>query len=155
TLSRSYPALTETVPQARRALVEFAANAGAGEEFLESLQLAASEAITNVVLHAYRGDAGQVHVTAALAGEDLWVLIADDGRGLEAGSHQPGLGMGLALIAMVSDDLWVVNRSGGGTELRIRFHLGRRDAEAESEAQPRGSVASAMAPASARFSTTR
>jgi serine/threonine-protein kinase RsbW/stage II sporulation protein AB (anti-sigma F factor) len=158
TLSRSYPALAETVPQARGTVVEFARAAGAGGDLLDAVRLAVSEAVTNAVVHAYRDDGGEVHVTAAVAGNELWVLIADDGHGLEGGSHHPGLGKGLALIATVSDDLWVVNRSGGGTELRMRFRLEGADDELsddELEGQPRGLVTSAIRPASSRFSTTR
>jgi anti-sigma regulatory factor (Ser/Thr protein kinase) len=155
TLTRSFPAVTETVPRARRTLVDFARAAGGDEDLVESVRLAVSEALTNVVLHAYEEDGGEVHVTAAIAGDELWVLIGDDGHGLEVGSHQPGLGMGLALIAMVSDDFAVVNRSAGGTELRIRFRLDRPSRGTGRRAQPRGSVASARAPASSRFSTTR
>jgi anti-sigma regulatory factor (Ser/Thr protein kinase) len=147
--TRSYPAVPETVPLARRALVEFAEAAGAEESQLDSVRLAASEAVTNAVRHAYRaGEAGQVHVTAALANDELWVLIADDGHGLEKRSHSPGLGMGLALVSTVSDDFVVLKRSSGGTELRMRFRLSGRPTMSERAADhSRGSVASARTPA--------
>jgi hypothetical protein len=35
------------------------------------------------------------------------------------------LGLGLGLIARVSDDFAIVSRSSGGTEVRIRFNLER------------------------------
>lgn len=145
TFSRIYPAMPETVPRARRALVEFAIEAGADGVQVDALRLAVSEALSNAVRHAYRDDLGAVHVTAALVDDELWVEVGDDGHGLETRSDSPGLGMGLALIASMSDDFAVVRRPSGGTELRMRFRL-RADQAAASPwrlAAPRGSAASA------------
>jgi serine/threonine-protein kinase RsbW len=149
----SYPAVPSSVPLARHAVAEFAEAAGATGEELESVRLAVSEAITNVVVHAYRGGSGMVHVSAALASGELWVLVEDDGAGLHARADSPGLGVGLALIADISDGFAVVNRSSGGTELRMRFliHEAARRAAAGYD---RGSSASASRPASSVFSTT-
>ncbi|MGB9185680.1 MAG: ATP-binding protein [Solirubrobacteraceae bacterium] len=123
TLSITYPAEPESVARARQALSEFAATAGADRKQVDAVRLAASEAMTNAVLHAYRGDPGSVHVTAAVVSDELWILICDDGRGLEARPDRPGLGLGLALISQVSDELAVVPRAGGGVEVRMRFPL--------------------------------
>src|SRR5205807_1693454 len=111
---------------------------------------------TNVVLHAYPTAAGQIHVSAAVAGDELWILIADDGVGLHTGGTSGGLGIGLALIAELSDSFSVVNRASGGTEVRIRFDLQRKpNPHPAQSASVRGSVASASRPASSIFSTTR
>lgn len=123
TLSDSYPAVPESIPSARRAIVEFAEAVGAEDEQIDALRLAASEAISNVVRHAYPREHGLVHVTAALAGDELWLLVSDDGHGLSAATHSPGLGVGMALIAWLSDYFAVVSRGGGGTEVRMRFAL--------------------------------
>ncbi|RDJ93167.1 ATP-binding protein, partial [Lacticaseibacillus rhamnosus] len=79
--------------------------AGVGSGRLETTRLAASEALTNVVLHAYRDGegGGRIDVVAALASSELWVLVADDGCGLHPRADSPGLGMGLALIAAISE----------------------------------------------------
>ncbi len=154
-LTHAYPAVPDSIPAARHALVAFAQDAGVDTEQVDALRLAASEAVTNVVRHAYGGQGGVIHVTAAIAGEELWVLIGDDGNGFDAGSDTPGLGMGLALIASVSEYFAVVKRSGGGTEVRLRFRVGDRDADEPPAYVPRWSVASATSAAVSRFSTTR
>jgi stage II sporulation protein AB (anti-sigma F factor) len=82
-----------------------------------------SEALTNAVLHAYGGESGMVHVNAARTGGELTVLIADDGRGMQRVSPRPGLGMGLALIATVTDYFAMSKRHEGGTEIRMRFGM--------------------------------
>ena len=125
-LNESYPAVPEAVPAVRRALTAVAAGAGAGGERREEIRLAVSEAVTNAVIHAYRdGEAGRFHVTAAVVGDELWVLIGDDGRGLHAGNDSGGLGIGLSLISRLSDDFSIVTRASGGTEVQMRFDLNR------------------------------
>jgi stage II sporulation protein AB (anti-sigma F factor) len=153
-LSHSYPAVAGSVPIGRRAIARYAQELGATAEELDEIRLAVSEAMTNAVLHAYRGNgSGHVHVNAALASGELWVLISDDGRGLQTGTESPGLGVGLALICEVTDSCAIVKRASGGTEVRMRFSLESAPLAEEDEAQ--SSSSSATIPASPIFSTTR
>ncbi|HEY3945584.1 MAG TPA: ATP-binding protein [Solirubrobacteraceae bacterium] len=162
-MSETYPAVPESVPRARRAVSAIAAAAGASGEQLDAVRLAVSEAVTNAVKHAYPGRHGPVEVSAAIASEELWLLVADDGCGLRADRPSAGRGLGLALIALLSDGLTITKRSSGGIELHIRFKLaGRVNPDAgvrsgqdrASDRQSRGSAASATPPASRRFATT-
>jgi serine/threonine-protein kinase RsbW len=149
----TYPAVATTAPMLRRALAELAADAGATEEQVDRVRLAVSEAVTNVVLHAYRDSPGLVHVSADLAGSELWVLIADDGCGLRPVADRPGLGIGMALISVLTDDFAIVSRSSGGVEVRMRFNVGAGPSRPDGD-QPRGSDASARTAAGPVFSTT-
>jgi serine/threonine-protein kinase RsbW/stage II sporulation protein AB (anti-sigma F factor) len=152
TLTRSYPAVPESVPAVRRDVCNLAEGAGARDETIEAIRLAASEAVTNAVLHAYRDGQGAVEVTAAVVSGEMWLFISDQGRGLKVRSDRPGLGLGLALIANVCDEFTVGAPTSGGVELRMRFSLG--SARGGGTTQSRGFVSSATRPASARFSTT-
>jgi anti-sigma regulatory factor (Ser/Thr protein kinase) len=122
-LRESYPAIPSSVPAARHAIAECAAEAGARGAQLDAIRLASSEALTNVVQYAYRAHTGHIYVTARAAGGEFWVLIADSGCGIQAPSESTGLGLGLALISQLADGLSVMQRSTGGTELRLRFVL--------------------------------
>jgi anti-sigma regulatory factor (Ser/Thr protein kinase) len=123
-LNQSYPAIAESVPRARNDVVAFAVKRGASKPQLDAIRLAVSEAVSNAVVHAYDGKgAGDIHVTAEIAAEELWVLIADDGRGFQAPARNPGLGWGLPLIAHMSERLEIAERADGGTEIRMRFPL--------------------------------
>jgi anti-sigma regulatory factor (Ser/Thr protein kinase) len=152
TLNESYPAVAAAVPEAREALAELATAAGAPSEQVDAVRLATSEAITNAVVHAYRGGPGKVHVTAAVVSDELWILIGDDGCGMQVRSDSPGLGLGLMLISQECDDFTILTRASAGTEVRMRFDL--VGAERRQDAQVRGSAAAASRPASSSFSTT-
>lgn len=119
----AYLAVPESVPEARRAISEFAAAAGASDEQLDAIRLSVSEALTNIVKHAYPSRTGHMHLTVRVAGGELWILIADNGCGMHAGRDSDGLGLGLALISQMTDGFSVVERSCGGTELRLRYAL--------------------------------
>lgn len=89
--------MPESVGVARKDLTEFARQAGGTDEQLHAVRLAASEAVTNAVLHAYEaGDQGAVQVSASYVEDELWVLVGDTGRGMRARENSPGLGLGLA-----------------------------------------------------------
>ena len=105
----------------------FAHATGATGEQVEAVRLAVSEALTNAVMHAYGADPGAVHVSASRARDELWVLIADEGHGVEAGYESPGLGMGLHLIACMADYFAISKRREGGTEIRMRFGSNARE----------------------------
>jgi serine/threonine-protein kinase RsbW/stage II sporulation protein AB (anti-sigma F factor) len=122
-ISRGYSAVADSVPVARRALVAMALEAGAEADQLEAVALAVSEALTNAVLHAYPDGPGQIRVSAWAAGTELVVVIADDGNGFRAHSERPGLGVGLGLIATLSDEFEIVQLPSGGTEVQMRFWL--------------------------------
>lgn len=146
TLSEAYPAAAASVPLARAAVADFARAAGLPAEQVHSLRLAVSEAVTNAVVHAFRGAArGHVQVSGARAGDELWVLVADDGCGFLHGARgAPGLGWGLALIAEVCEQFEIAERAGGGTELRMRFRLGTALASAaDGPRESRGLAAAA------------
>lgn len=119
----AFLAVPESVPEARRAVVEFAAAAGATAEQLDAIRLSTSEALTNIVKHAYPSRTGHIHLTVRMAGGELWVLIADNGCGIHAGRDSDGLGLGLALISQMTDGFSIVERSCGGTELRLCYTL--------------------------------
>jgi serine/threonine-protein kinase RsbW len=155
TFTESFPALPDAVALARNALTDFAREAGAGEDQLEAVRLATSEAVTNAVMHAYdKGQKGTVQVSASYIEDELWLLVADGGKGLRPRAKSPGLGLGLALIAQLADEFQILSRGSGGTELRLRFKLPTPKRRSERQRrgswhghQERGSVSTALSPA--------
>lgn len=134
-LSESRSAVPVSVGWARKAVAELAIAAGMHGERLEDVRLAVSEAVTNTVSYAYDGAPGDVHVIAAVVSGELWIVIADDGRGMRRRPNEiRGLGLGLGLMARLSDSLTILTRSSGGVEVQMRFQLGEKvDAGASRE----------------------
>jgi serine/threonine-protein kinase RsbW len=125
---------TPGAPKAgRRAVRQFAVGAGATAPALGAIMVCVSEAMTNVVLHAYRHEdrPGRVEIEAELDGDALSVRVRDQGRGLEPRLDSPGLGLGLPLISQLSASSEIVSPKRGGTEIVMRFDL-REEADARS-----------------------
>ncbi len=122
--TETLPAIPGSVQLARAAVTRYAQEAGVSRDRLEDIRLVVSEAVANAVVHAYRHSVpGEVRVSMAVAGGELWVFVADDGEGLRPRQESPGLGLGLSLIAHLCED-FAINRPGsGGTEISMRFAL--------------------------------
>jgi serine/threonine-protein kinase RsbW len=121
---QSWPARPEHVGAARRAAFAAAQRAGAESSVLESVRLAVSEAVSNVVVHGYRDSAaGRFSVAVESWHEELKVTVRDDGCGMQPRTDSPGAGLGLPLIAQVSDSFSLTAPPGGGTELCMTFPL--------------------------------
>jgi anti-sigma regulatory factor (Ser/Thr protein kinase) len=120
-------ATPDSVGRLRRGVTDFARAHGAAQDALASVRLAVSEAITNAVLHAYRDapEPGPVLVTATVEERALLVTVSDEGCGMNARFDSPGLGHGMALMAMHSDTFALGARANGnsGVVLRMRFAL--------------------------------
>jgi serine/threonine-protein kinase RsbW len=126
TLSQSLLATAESVGRLRRVVAHFAHRHGASERSIESVNLAVSEALTNVGVHAYRDapEPGPVLVVAAIRDGALIVTVADEGCGMTPRSDSPGLGLGMGLMAGAADTFEVTARAPGpGIVLRMRFAL--------------------------------
>ncbi len=119
----SYVAEAISIPLARCALRAFAEAGGATAAQLDDIALASSEAVTNVVRHAYIGTKGDVHVRASATPRRLCIVVTDDGVGLAHITPNPGLGRGLDLMRHASDALTLEDRPGGGVNVTMSFVL--------------------------------
>jgi anti-sigma regulatory factor (Ser/Thr protein kinase) len=82
--------------------------------------LAITEALANVVLHAYPTHEGDVSVVAELVDTDLVVVVSDAGaRGFES-AQSAGLGLGLGLIRGLCPGA-VIAATPAGTAVTMRF----------------------------------
>lgn len=86
------------------------------------VELAVGEALANVVVHAYHGRApGPLHLTGSIDAELVYLAVADQGSGLEPRVKSPGLGLGLTIIARVSDHVEISHRLPTGTLVAMAF----------------------------------
>ena len=121
----SFDATQEAPGKGRRVIREFALAAKPTEHALGSIAVCISEAMTNVVVHAYRDmeSPGQIDMEAELEGDALTVRVSDQGHGLEPQLDSDGLGLGLPLISQFSVASEITTPQQGGTEITMRFDL--------------------------------
>lgn len=119
-LTLSVAPRAEAIGDARRSVQSCAVEAGAANP--DGLAVAVSEAITNAVVHAYVGLAPlDIDVRVELTVDAVVVVVADRGRGMQPRADSPGIGLGLPLIASLSQRFDVAARPGGGTSLTLWF----------------------------------
>jgi serine/threonine-protein kinase RsbW/stage II sporulation protein AB (anti-sigma F factor) len=123
---QSAAATADAVPRLRGAVERYLLEAGVADELVTSVILSLSEALSNVVLHAYpEGDApGPVHVDATLGAASLEVVVADEGRGMAPRLDSPGAGLGLPIIAKLATTVEIAHEGERGTRLTLSFALG-------------------------------
>jgi anti-sigma regulatory factor (Ser/Thr protein kinase) len=107
------------------------------------MKMAVSEACTNVVVHAYDDGAGMLEVDMLADAQSLSIHVRDHGGGIHpqpARSRDvPALGLGLPLIAALSDAFELRGSSGQGTEVRMTFNFAR-DGDPADENPVQGTV---------------
>jgi serine/threonine-protein kinase RsbW len=132
------PARPEGVGVVRQALAGLADALDFDASVLADMKMAVTEACTNVVVHAY-DDEGMLEVEM-LAGESgLTIVVRDHGSGIQprpARTGAPALGLGLPLIAALSDAFELRGSAGLGTEVRMTFAYIRERDPAESNPVP-------------------
>jgi len=126
-LHERFPARPESIAPLRRCVVGFAGSRGASDSQREDIALTVSEALSNVVLHAYAGQdsPGSMAVEAWVDGDRLEVTVRDDGIGMRPRDDSPGPGLGLGLIVRLTDHVEVESHNATpGVRMRMTFVIG-------------------------------
>lgn len=135
------PALSVNEAYARTVVTAFAAQLDPTIEEIADIRTAVSEAVTNCIVHAYRGASGSIELCVKLL-EDGWlyIRIKDHGCGIPdvAQAMEPlyttapaeeRAGLGFAVMDSFMDKLTVKSQVGRGTTVTMRKRLGAtRDA---------------------------
>lgn len=122
--AQTLPAVAGSVGLARRAVTRFLEESSTPNPPLNDIALVVSEAVTNVVLHAYRDrDPGAIDVRVELTINEVELVVQDQGGGMVPRPDSPGLGLGLPLIASVSDRFDARSTPDGGTRLSVWFSI--------------------------------
>jgi serine/threonine-protein kinase RsbW len=120
----SLPARAENIALVRHAFGALGEALAVDEQLLSDMRLAITEACSNVVVHAYAGrEPGPLEVDATLHEDELTVVVRDDGPGIAPHPGSPGLGLGLPLIASLSQSVELGRNEHERTEVRMTFAL--------------------------------
>ena len=130
-------AIPENVGVARLMAAMVAAQADFTVAEVDEVKLAVSEAVTNAIVHGYRGDARRtVRLEATLADGTLEIVVADDGRGIEdvelarqaaVTSDPERMGLGFSFMEAHMDEVRVESAVGRGTRVTMRKRPSTRD----------------------------
>jgi anti-sigma regulatory factor (Ser/Thr protein kinase) len=123
------PARPEGVAVVRQALAGMADALAFDAAVLADMKMAVSEACTNVVVHAYDDSDGMLEVDMTADDVGLTIRVRDYGSGIQPqvtrSREVPALGLGLPLIAALSDAFELHGSAGQGTEVRMTFSYER------------------------------
>jgi serine/threonine-protein kinase RsbW len=117
------PATAENVMVVRQAVAGLGEALGLPGSRIADLKTVVSEACNNVVLHAYDEVPGPIRVTAKPRQGELEIQVADEGHGFRprATEGETSLGLGLPLIAALSDSFEISGGAGEGSRTTIRL----------------------------------
>ena len=101
---------------------------------LEDIKTAVSEAVTNAIIHGYRGTDGVVTMTATYENNNLEIIVRDKGVGIADVRQalepfyttQPELersGMGFSVMETFMDGLQVASAPGKGTRVKMQKRI--------------------------------
>jgi anti-sigma regulatory factor (Ser/Thr protein kinase) len=118
------PARAEGVGVVRQALAGMADALAFDAAVVADMKMAVTEACTNVVVHAYDGEEGTLEVEMLADDSALTIVVRDWGTGIQprpARRDAPALGLGLPLIAALSDSFELKGSTNSGAEVRMTF----------------------------------
>jgi serine/threonine-protein kinase RsbW len=115
------PATLDSVAQARHAVRRFARGLDVD---VEGITLAVSEAVANVVAHAYPDEqSGVIDLSGTVAPDAVAIVVRDRGRGMAAPALHPGAGYGIEIIRRLAESV-AVDDGAPGVALTMRFRRG-------------------------------
>jgi stage II sporulation protein AB (anti-sigma F factor) len=124
-LELQLPAVPTSIRTAREAVAEVVEELDAGDRLADDARLCVSEAVTNVVRHAYVGrERGGFDLLVEVDDGELNVVVRDSGRGTTASRRRAGVGgYGLKIIDRLTRSFAIASHPGTGTEIRMIFRL--------------------------------
>jgi serine/threonine-protein kinase RsbW len=124
------PAELERLTEVREAVREVARSCEAPVTCMHDLVQAVDEAVTNIIVHGYRGGPGTIELGAELIGDDIVITLQDRAPTFDPMTvpppdltipphrRRPG-GMGIHLIRLAMDSVRHRPRPGGGNILTL------------------------------------
>ena len=106
-------------------------------EEVDDVKTAVSEAVTNAVIHGYKGGEGIILLEAEIDGQELTVRVRDRGMGIADvekarepmyTTDQTGerSGMGFSFMEAFMDEIRVESQPGKGTTVHMKKTIGRK-----------------------------
>lgn len=130
------PSLSVNESAARAVVSSFLIQADPTVEELSDIRTAVSEAVTNAIVHGYRGTTGTIEIVVRLlADRQVYVRVKDQGCGIPdieramepmftTAPEEERSGLGFSVMSSFMDKLSVKSKVGRGTTVVMRKRLG-------------------------------
>ena len=130
--------VSENEPFARNTIAAFCLSLNPTLDELSDIKTAVSEAVTNCIVHAYKGGTGTVTIECETDGNALHIQITDNGKGIEdvpralepfytTLSDEELSGMGFTIMQTFMNDFRVQSKKGTGTTVFMSKYFNRND----------------------------
>lgn len=104
-------------------------------EEVDDVKTAVSEAVTNAIIHGYKGGEGIIHMELHVQAPELTVIVKDDGIGIPdvEKAMEPMFtsdisgdrsGMGFSFMEAFMDEVTVESKPGQGTSVTMKKKIG-------------------------------
>lgn len=140
-MSLKFLSKSENEVFARNAVAAFVLPLNPTLDELSDVKTAVSEAVTNCIVHAYRGETGWITLTCKTEKNRIHIEISDDGAGIEdvpkalepfytTLQSEERSGMGFTIMQSFMDKFSVTSAAGKGTKVTMckDFAAGASDA---------------------------
>ena len=129
-MKTEFLSLSENESFARCVVSAFISQLNPTLEEIEDIKTAVSEAVTNIVVHAYGDDTGMVYILCELTDDTATITIKDTGCGIEdiklartplytASKDTERSGLGFTVMETFMDTLNVISEKGTGTTVTM------------------------------------
>ena len=131
-----YPAQFQYLDEIRDFVAEVAKQGGFNEKEIYSIQLAADEAASNIIEHAYQGVTdGELEITCEMKSGLLTIVLHDNGKSFDPTTVRPPDlkadlserqigGLGIYLMRKLMDEVRYVSVPNGGNTLTLTKRKG-------------------------------
>ena len=126
------PASVDHLAELRAFVRDCVADFGGSRRVADDLVQAVDEATCNVMLHGYRGKAGDIEIEAAVRDRNIEIRILDRAAAFDPTTAEPrdptrramptrpgGMGVGIELLRGLTDEVHHSVRPDGGNELTL------------------------------------
>ncbi len=126
--------LPENVAFLRNVIAAFCVGNEPTVDTLSDIKTAVSEAITNAVVHGYKGKDGDIYLDVKIENNCLYIKITDKGAGIEdidkamedfftTDTEEERSGLGFTIMKTYMDSLRVESKLGAGTTVYMTKSL--------------------------------
>lgn len=130
------PAVPSNVQKARDAVAAVVSKVLRGKRVADDVRLCVSEAVTNVVRHAYGRGGGDVEIVVEREDDEVSVVVRDTGKGMTKAEREGRVGgFGLKIIEKIADRSRITSSPNGGVEVEMVF--GERKSTPSRRSTPR------------------